>query len=741
MLIRIKLGGKLFILPMRWVERLTRHIMAAFSGMRRITDWALGASQRGPALTTPRPPRFEHGAPLDQHHVRLIRLPDEGSASNLTTFTIETFVLDQLPAYIALSYTWGPPQSPETPLSSSENHIITIDNRTFTALPNLYDALRHVVLARPGEYLWVDSICINQEDLEERAAQVGIMDTIFGGAKETIIWLGRENEHTGSALHTIRQMAYSAEDKIVGYARARALGDVFVVEDADLLAKNGLPPMTSEDWQHLSDLFSRTWFSRVWMIQEVALAKSPTCLIGHQTIAWDSIGYAALLLGASNALVGLYAVGRDIQHAALVVGITQAMNLQTMREWCRGDSSPLKEAFAVADFSAGITPSIPETGLQKLLVASNGFNASIRRDRVYAVLGLLNHLSRSAGHPSLNLSINYLSTDDEILASLAVRLFNQTESLQLLSLAGEASRGDASSLPSWMPSFEDVNAPILGPSTHNWKPFGLPGETDDDPVFYIDDSCQYLHVQAMSPNLGSIEEIGETWEEMNNGHFMTCIRLLLHCGPLYTFTSQPIVEAFWRTLIMDNDMSQRPAPRRLSKSFADWIFLTTLTALVAGRETNPDLFDLFDTLEPLFILANTRDSTDTLPKSAAMVEQAARFGIFSDPSNPMLPHPARERILRNKAKVAAPYEGLLRIALPPGRRLARTVRGYLCLVPLKAEVGDRVMIVRGCPTPLVLRRIKSEVDSFRLIGDVYVHGAMFGEHVTKDSVWRNIVLG
>jgi hypothetical protein len=722
--------------------------MAGITGMRRLTDWAWRST-----LSAERSPvKFAYSDKLDQHSIRLIKLPEEGGAAS--DFTIETFVLDQVPEYIALSYTWGPAQasatsiatpgsspSPNSSIIPLHHDTINLNSSTFNVLPNLHTALQYIIYARPGQYLWVDSICINQGDLDERAAQVAIMDAVYTAAVETIIWLGEENEHTSSSLHTIRTMAQGAEEKILDYARRQKLGDVFVADDKELLVKNGLPPMTSDDWLHLGDLYSRTWFSRVWMIQEVALSKAPICMIGAQTILWDSIGYAALLLGASNALVGLYAVGKGVQNAPLVAGITQAINLQTMREWCRGEHSPLHEAYRTTDFSAGITRSNPETGLLKLLLGSNGFKATVRRDRIYGLLGILNHLSRQQDNPPLTLPIDYTSPEDDVLASLTLRLLRETESLNILSLAGEASHSpSASSLPSWIPSFENVNAPILGPSAHHTKPFGLPGETDDDPVFYIDEQRLRLHVQAMSPNLGSIEEIGETWQEMIAGHFTDCIRMLLHCGSHYTFTKQPIIEAFWRCLIMDNDMAQRPAPRRLAQGFREWFFLITITALIAGRDENPNLFDLFDTLEPLFILANTRDETGLLPKSAEMVEQAALFGIYSDPGNPMLPQPARERILKNKGRAAAPYEGMLKITMPAGRRLARTVRGYLCLVPLKAEVGDKVMVIRGCPTPLVLRRVKQEMDGFKIIGDVYVHGAMFGEHVTKDSVWRNIIL-
>lgn len=68
------------------------------------------------------------------------------------------------------------------------------------------------------------------------------------------------------------------------------------------------------------------------------------------------------------------------------------------------------------------------------------------------------------------------------------------------------------------------------------------------------------------------------------------------------------------------------------------------------------------------------------------------------------------------------------------------VRGYLCFVLFKVELGDKVMVIRGCFILLVLRWVKDEMDCFKIIGDVYVYGVMFGEYVIKDLVWWNIIL-
>ena len=226
MLIRLNLRRKQVAVPMRWVERLTRHIMAGIQGMRRFTDWSWRFS-----LSADRPPtKFAYADRLDQHALRLLKLPEEGGSA--LDYAIETFVLDQVPDFIALSYTWGPAQrgesvgssraltpSPRADAIDHQHDTIHLNSLAFNILPNLHTALQYIVHARPGQYLWVDSICINQGDLEERAAQVGIMDTIYTSALETIIWLGEENEHTNSSLHTIRQVASPPEAWIDSQAR------------------------------------------------------------------------------------------------------------------------------------------------------------------------------------------------------------------------------------------------------------------------------------------------------------------------------------------------------------------------------------------------------------------------------------------------------------------------------------------------------------------------------------------
>ncbi|KAF4441760.1 Heterokaryon incompatibility 6 OR allele [Fusarium acutatum] len=249
------------------------------------------------------------------------------------------------------------------------------------------------------------------------------------------------------------------------------------------------------------------------------------------------------------------------------------------------------------------------------------------------------------------------------------------------------------------------HVPVLGPSYTRMLPFDA--AAGKEAVFTIDRSLFHLNIKIFSPHLGTIEEL---------------------------------VEAFWRTLIMDCDLSQRPAPSYLAKSFSKWMLLITIKALITYQHKSPSIYDQFDALEPLWTLANTGDSTNTLPKSDDIIPLLFELGLHHDPSVRVDTESEKVVKFASWGKTSALFEALLRVNLAARRRIARTIRGYLCLVPLQAKTGDEIMIVAGCAAPLVLRRSVSSESLFQLVGDAYAHGAMFGEHTTGESSWRDVHL-
>ncbi|KAK4612070.1 Heterokaryon incompatibility protein 6, OR allele [Fulvia fulva] len=164
----------------------------------------------------------------------------------------------------ALSYTWGPYTQSRTMTLQGQPGIKITDN--------LYAALLR--LRRPAEVrrLWVDAVCIDQADLNERAAQVRLMATLYSTAPEVLVWLGEVDiTHTWARVH--------AE-----YSR------VFL--DRDTAAEGHDEPR----WQMLNlaigEIMSHAtatplWFFRSWIVQEVVNAKyAPKIQLGSFEGSW-----------------------------------------------------------------------------------------------------------------------------------------------------------------------------------------------------------------------------------------------------------------------------------------------------------------------------------------------------------------------------------------------------------------------------------------------------------------------
>lgn len=140
--------------------------------------------------------------------------------------------LNNQPLYTAVSYTWG---------SGQELIDLDVDGKILRVRSNVHEMLRR--LAKPGQWqtLWIDAICINQDDLQERNAQVRLMGTIFAKANFVLVWLGYD-----SSLWMVSNIARQELEQ-------------YLPGDLDRMV-----------WK----FFQHPYWRRRWVIQEVALARS-----------------------------------------------------------------------------------------------------------------------------------------------------------------------------------------------------------------------------------------------------------------------------------------------------------------------------------------------------------------------------------------------------------------------------------------------------------------------------------
>jgi hypothetical protein len=165
---------------------------------------------------------------LDSQHIRLLK-PILSSSSNDENlhYTLESFDLGEAPSYVALSYTWGPPEGSEfhrvEDTTPQFKPSVFVNGRHIFVTQNLFDGL--VILRQKAidGFLWIDAICINQQDISERSSQVSVMDQIYSGADHVVVWLGPDTRQDAQEVLKIFRKLSQYWDDIVSESNWNAL--------------------------------------------------------------------------------------------------------------------------------------------------------------------------------------------------------------------------------------------------------------------------------------------------------------------------------------------------------------------------------------------------------------------------------------------------------------------------------------------------------------------------------------
>ena len=164
------------------------------------------------------------------------------------------------PRYEALSYRWS---------SSAGTQDIKCNDKQFLITDSCKKALEY--LRSQHCWLWVDLICIDQNNISEKGHQVRLMSQIYVNAQRTIVWLGEDADIDSNCLADIG----SAVSRL-SRPPVKRLNPV----DPWLRGKVRTPPASVDRF------FRREWFSRIWILQEIALAKEVLSFCGAQLVSW-----------------------------------------------------------------------------------------------------------------------------------------------------------------------------------------------------------------------------------------------------------------------------------------------------------------------------------------------------------------------------------------------------------------------------------------------------------------------
>jgi hypothetical protein len=205
--------------------------------------------------------------------IRILVLHPSLNIPDPITFTIQHARLsDASLEYEALSYTWGD-------ITYKQTIHLYNGRRELLVGKNCSDALRRLRLGHRDRLLWIDAICINQENPMERACQVCIMDDVFSRAFSVVVFLGEQ------------------------VTDSRALFEELAAVD-ELLRLEGhchRPSPSVAIIQELEALFERPWFKRIWVLQEVCAKDSVTIMYGAASTSFEALN--RLYFGYKNTIV------------------------------------------------------------------------------------------------------------------------------------------------------------------------------------------------------------------------------------------------------------------------------------------------------------------------------------------------------------------------------------------------------------------------------------------------------
>jgi len=181
--------------------------------------------------------------------IRLLTLEPPGKSDSSIKCTLQDATFAQKPKYEALSYTWG---------DGAATMRILVNGQDFEVGQNLYDALKHLRLGGRARTIWVDAICINQSDITEKNQQIRMMPITYSRASQVLIWLG---------------IPYSMDREYIPNVFREGLGG------------NSLLDITSQNI--LVNLCRNEYWKRVWIIQEIGLARRIHIYIGSYNVDWE----------------------------------------------------------------------------------------------------------------------------------------------------------------------------------------------------------------------------------------------------------------------------------------------------------------------------------------------------------------------------------------------------------------------------------------------------------------------
>lgn len=666
--------------------------------------------------------------------------------------TLTEVDLSASPSYEALSYTWAIDSDLSGYHAGAPSRTVICNGAALDVFKNLHNALFQLQeLGWTSAPLWVDAICINQRDNDEKSAQVNMMGAIFRAASRVVVWLGKSSYATEIALKKARPLftdEHLRRDLSTFPSAVASIGAYLVAYEA------------------LNWVLSRGWFGRVWTLQEAVLARETVYLLGERPVPLDGLLNRSFADGGSTYLAYI---------EPLVVRLRSRVQGLNFIRAARG----LLAGGGACTLEAAVTEARNRR-------AGNG------RDKLFGVLSLCDR------EDAAGLAADYGKSVVDVFCECAAALLrSRNTGLSMLSMVGQIrhgcdlsyafrtayidmfkpEEGFVTDLPSWVP---DLSAPARPEPLRNWSTAEFSAAKSVEPSFSITgDKGRVLEVKAAV--LDTITATGDCRSARIFRPIWRFLRLLLnlprHSEGIYLPTGEPIVSALWKTLaagathIIDDNPDERTVYRRgpgedgaepppkaelTDGDFVGWFvrfaeesYDLSEAEMREGILKEEDDHDLDLDAEPSDRQRlGVRDflNTEKTKKLDRYKIHAVRIFLASFDSPAWgfreairLKHERLKGMSMTELEVddlnsKHPVFNNVFEIFYADRRMFCTEKGYLGTAPWTVVEGDVVMLVAGASVPYVFRPSERTEGSWELVGEAYCHGVMFGEGTKLEGI-------